>query len=1241
MASADVKKELLDCSVCLNIYTDPVTLRCGHNFCRVCIDRVLDTQDGSGVYSCPECRAESVERPFLLRNITLCNIVESFLFTQPTQDETGVFCTYCVDSPVPAVQSCLHCEASLCDKHLRVHSKAPEHVMMEPTTSLGNRKCSIHRELLKYYCIEDSLCVCVSCSLAGEHRGHQVEILDEASEKKKKRLRNVLQKLNTKREETERRVWSLDKRWKKVQENAAGEAERFSALLTDLRRKMEDLERKVLSEMSREEEKISLSISDMIQQLEMKKNELSRKIHHIEEICNMTDPLTVLRESDIGEEEADNEDRERYDKQIYEGGHLDVGLILKTLHTLSQIVVNIEVYVPKPADILLDINTAYNKLHISDDRKTASWSEIEQNRPKTAERFQNWNNVLSSSSFTSGRYYWDTDCSKEAWWRIGMCYPSIAREGDQSRIGENQKSWGLRWENNTLAVIHDSKEIQLPPKDFSKRVRVSLDYEAGQLSFYDLSEPIRPLHTFTATFTEPLHAALCVYWRKMNNVYVDSWVRILNSQKNLMPPEGTLHEFQSLAEAKVPCEGMIMKKAQDPHSDVLRDKDLIGNQRGPAMERQYGKDASELDLSSWKELDGTIIRTVRRKGISSPLTENVQELVIWFRTVSQEDGKSVGLPPKRYGVQHLTSLTKKGSKTGQRSSSSTSSSLKESEEESLVTLSSSWFLSDFHFHFFAVLSVMASADVRKELLDCSVCLNIYTDPVTLRCGHNFCWVCIDRVLDTQDGSGVYSCPECRAESVERPVLIRNITLCNIVESFLFTQPTRDETGVFCTYCVDSPVPAVQSCLHCEASLCDKHLRVHSKAPEHVMTEPTTSLGNRKCSIHRELLKYYCIEDSLCVCVSCSLAGEHRGHQVEILDEASEKKKKRLRNVLQELITKREETERRVRSLEKRRKKVQENAAGEAERFSALLTALRRKMEDLERKVLSEMSREEEKISLSISDMIQQLEMKKNELSRKIHHIEEMCNMTDPLTVLRESDIGEEEPDNEDRERYDKQIHDGGHLDVGLILQTLHTLSHIIGGIKIEVYVPKPADILLDINTAHNNLHISDDRKTASWSEIKQNRPKTPERFQRCYNVLSSSSFTSGRYYWDTDCSKATGWKIGMCYPSIEREGDQSRIGENNKSWCLRWHNNRLTVIHDSKEIQLTPKYSSNPIRISVDYEAGQMSFYELSQPIGHIHTFTATFTEPLHAALCVCLRKVSNVYVDSWVRILNSQKNPM
>ncbi|XP_077349560.1 E3 ubiquitin-protein ligase TRIM39-like [Lithobates pipiens] len=516
---------------------------------------------------------------------------------------------------------------------------------------------------------------------------------------------------------------------------------------------------------------------------------------------------------------------------------------------------------------------------------------------------------------------------------------------------------------------------------------------------------------------------------------------------------------------------------------------------------------------------------------------------------------------------------------------------------------------------------MASADVRQEL-DCSICLNIYTDPVMLRCGHNFCRVCIDGVLDTQDGSGGYSCPQCREEFQDRSVLQRNITLRNIVEAFRPTQLEEGKTGIFCTYCYHSPVPAVKSCLHCEASLCDNHLRVHSKAPEHVLTDPTTSMGNRKCSVHRELLKYYCTEDSACICVSCSLAGEHRGHKVETLDEASEKKKQKLRNVLRKLMTEREETEKRVQSLQDRRRKVQEKSAGLTERVTALFIELRRHLEDLEKRVRRNISSQEERISHSLSDLIGQLEIKKEDLSRKMEDIEELCNMTDPLTVLQESDTGDlcdtEEGDDEDRERHDRLLHDGGDLDVSGISHTLHTgLSDMIKGGNVFFYIQEASDILLDVNTAHNNLQISDDMKTVSWSDIEQNRPETPERFQWCPQVLSSQRFSSGRHYWEVDVSEAEECRVGMCYPSIERRGWQSLIGNNNNSWDLHRYSGECFLRHNDKDISISPKLSSNRVRIYVDYEAGRLSFYDLCEPIRHLHTFTTTFTEPLHAGLYV------------------------
>ncbi|XP_075071529.1 E3 ubiquitin/ISG15 ligase TRIM25-like isoform X1 [Mixophyes fleayi] len=526
---------------------------------------------------------------------------------------------------------------------------------------------------------------------------------------------------------------------------------------------------------------------------------------------------------------------------------------------------------------------------------------------------------------------------------------------------------------------------------------------------------------------------------------------------------------------------------------------------------------------------------------------------------------------------------------------------------------------------------MAAADLRGEL-SCSICQSIYKDPVTLRCGHNFCRVCVDGVLDTQEGSGAYTCPDCREQFQERPALCRNLTLCNIAERYLSTEPEQEDTGIFCNYCIHSPVPAVKSCLMCEASMCSDHLRVHRKSAEHVITEPNNSLRTRKCSVHNKLLQYYCMDDGTQICITCCLAGQHGGHQVVQLNEAYERRKKKLKHVLQKLTSKREQTEKRLHSLEERRSEVQEKAAGERERVTALFRDIRRQLEDLEKRVQSEISRREDQVLLTLCDLIQDLEVKKDELSMKMH-IEELCNVTDPVTVFQEQESDREgfcvteEKDNEDTEvGGDIKLHDVTYLDEVCISETIHRgLFDIIAAVKGANHKQDALDLLLDVNTAANNVDISEDMKCVSLSQIVQKRPETPERFES-YQVLSTRSFSSGRHNWEILTSRSGGWRIGMTYPSVYREGPQSAIGDNNKSWCLRKFYNELTARHKYKEVQLFHNISCQKFRICLDYEAGQLSFYQLCDPIRHLHTFTATFTEPLHAAFYVWGSK-------AWVRV--------
>ncbi|KAM4024243.1 uncharacterized protein ACNLHF_025170 [Anomaloglossus baeobatrachus] len=70
-----LSEELL-CPICLDIYTDPVMLNCGHNFCQECINRALDIRNGSTGFKCPECNMVFLQRPLLLLNLKLRNIIK-------------------------------------------------------------------------------------------------------------------------------------------------------------------------------------------------------------------------------------------------------------------------------------------------------------------------------------------------------------------------------------------------------------------------------------------------------------------------------------------------------------------------------------------------------------------------------------------------------------------------------------------------------------------------------------------------------------------------------------------------------------------------------------------------------------------------------------------------------------------------------------------------------------------------------------------------------------------------------------------------------------------------------------------------------------------------------------------------------------------------------------------------------------------------------------------------------------
>ncbi|XP_075071521.1 E3 ubiquitin-protein ligase TRIM39-like [Mixophyes fleayi] len=408
---------------------------------------------------------------------------------------------------------------------------------------------------------------------------------------------------------------------------------------------------------------------------------------------------------------------------------------------------------------------------------------------------------------------------------------------------------------------------------------------------------------------------------------------------------------------------------------------------------------------------------------------------------------------------------------------------------------------------------------------------------------------------------------------------------------------------------------------CEASLCENHLRVHSKAEEHVLSDPTTSLGNRKCSVHKRVLEYYCAKDAACICVFCKQDGKHRGHQVEPIYNASNKKKEKLRKILRQLTLKRDETEKNVQSHQKNRKKAEDKAAGITERVTAVFKEIQEKLQTLEAQVLDDITREVKQNTNPISNLIQQLEIKRDGLCSKICHIEKLCNVTDPVTVLQEQESGRGDFCNVENSDH-KTVPAIADMNEILLSLNLHNgLADIVDSAKSRLYVPENSEILLDKDTAASNVVVSTDLKIAYGTETNDDIDDTDKRFES-YQVLSETSLCSGQHYWEAEIYGSNYWRVGLSYDSIVREGVDSVFGNTAESWCLVRSYKDYSFRHDGGQIVLSQSFSlkqSMRLGIYLDYEAGQLSFYNLGTPITLLHTFSTTFTEPLYAAIRVGL----------------------
>ncbi|XP_039358178.1 butyrophilin subfamily 1 member A1-like [Mauremys reevesii] len=153
-------------------------------------------------------------------------------------------------------------------------------------------------------------------------------------------------------------------------------------------------------------------------------------------------------------------------------------------------------------DVTLAPDTANSWLLLSEDRKRVRHGDTRQDLPSSPQRFDTYPIVLSAEGFVSGRHYWEVEVGDKTRWTLGVCRESVRRKGEFTLTPGN--GYWVVWLRGGRYKALTSPATPLPVNVRPSRVGIFLDYEAGEVSFYNGTDRSH-LFTFTGTFSGKLH----------------------------------------------------------------------------------------------------------------------------------------------------------------------------------------------------------------------------------------------------------------------------------------------------------------------------------------------------------------------------------------------------------------------------------------------------------------------------------------------------------------------------------------------------------------------------------------------------------------------------------------------------------------------------------------------------------------------------------------------------------------
>ncbi|XP_051795169.1 E3 ubiquitin-protein ligase TRIM21-like isoform X2 [Acanthochromis polyacanthus] len=533
-SSSLLSEEQFLCPICLDVFTRPVSTPCGHNFCMSCITSYWDNASFS---QCPVCKEQFQRRPDLKVNTFISELASQLVSlqvtdarvwsTDPQKVSSGgvVLCDICTDAQKEAVKSCLECQTSYCDVHLEPHHRAAglkRHTLLEPLPSLDDRLCNEHSRVLVLFCRDDNTLLCDVCS-SSCHARHNVVPVQRAYERMKDELENTEAKVQQMIQERFHKVQSMTESVKQSKTESekviTNGVQDFTVLVSEIQKSQAELIRVVEEKQKAAERQADGFVSDM--QREIK--ELQRTAVKLRELKQTTDQLRFLQSysstsllphtMDLSTVSANKHlEMQHFGKSLrksasqlrvsldemnteisrFSGGTAESDAA--TLRYMQQYEVN----------IVLDPDSAHPMLCLSNDGKQVRYN---MGAGMWAGQFLNPNMftshlaVLGRRGFSSGRFYFEVCTGQKTEWCVGVATASIQRRGPLVR----SSCCGL-WAIWFLIDKFETFICPGVPVHMGKvgRVGVFVDYDKGEISFYDV-ENATPIYSFTeCSFTEEL-----------------------------------------------------------------------------------------------------------------------------------------------------------------------------------------------------------------------------------------------------------------------------------------------------------------------------------------------------------------------------------------------------------------------------------------------------------------------------------------------------------------------------------------------------------------------------------------------------------------------------------------------------------------------------------------------------------------------------------------------------------------